>query len=943
MSATLPRALHPGAWWRWAIGLAAAASTTNNPLLLLLVLAVVALVVARPPRRAPWARAFRLYLWLGLVVVVVRVVCTCSAGSSPARRARSTCPRCRCRRGRPASGSAARSTSRGCSPRLYDGLRLAAMLACVGAANALANPKRLLKAVPGALYEVGVAVVVVADARAAAGRERAAGAPARRLRGAPRRGSRAARGRAARCSRTRSTARWSWPRRWTRAATAAPAAAPRARRAASPARWSSAGCSAMRVGVYGLLDADRPRLARAAAPARRGCSLSAARAVARRPARRAHAATGRTRGAARVADRSAAVWSPPPCSSPSRTAPSEPGDAADPAGRARRCRWPRSLGLLVGALPACLTPPPPRPASRLPQRGGTRGGARRMAEHAMIRFAGVRHPAGTTQPVLRDVDLHRRRGRAVPGRRAHRLGQVDAARRDQRAGAALHRRHAGRPGHGRRPRHPRPPAARPRRRRRRRRPGPAGRLRHRHGRGRAGLRHGAARAARRDDAPAGRGDPRPARPRRAARPPLRTLSGGQQQRVAIGSVLTAHPRVLVLDEPTSALDPTGAEEVLAALTRLVHDLGITVVLAEHRLERVVQYADRVVPCSPAGEVRSGLPGRRDVDSAGRAAGGRARPARRLVARCRCRCATPAAPPAALRARLAADAGPGARPTAGRARAAGPSLALAARDVVVRYGDVARRARGRPRPARRRGRRLMGRNGCRQVHAALGAAGHRRLARTCWLRGRRSAAPRPGTTRRAAHPGCGERRSLVGLVPQTAGDLLYLETVGAECAQADRESAVPSGTRARLLERLAPGIAERAHPRDLSEGQRLALVLAVAARRRPAGGAARRADPRPGLRRPRPPEPGAARAGRRGARRSCWPPTTSSSSPRCADRVVVLADGEVVADGPTPRSWSSSPAFAPQVPRSSRPAVADRRRGRDGARRGGVVRPAHPAR
>ena len=76
------------------------------------------------------------------------------------------------------------------------------------------------------------------------------------------------------------------------------------------------------------------------------------------------------------------------------------------------------------------------------------------------------------------------------------------------------------------------------------------------------------------------------------RRPLRTLSGGQQQRVAIGSVLTAHPQVLVLDEPTSALDPTAAEDVLAAITRLVHDLGITVVIAEHRLERVVQYADR---------------------------------------------------------------------------------------------------------------------------------------------------------------------------------------------------------------------------------------------------------------------------------------------------------------------------------------------------------------
>ncbi|NJQ08314.1 energy-coupling factor ABC transporter ATP-binding protein, partial [Streptomyces lonarensis] len=81
---------------------------------------------------------------------------------------------------------------------------------------------------------------------------------------------------------------------------------------------------------------------------------------------------------------------------------------------------------------------------------------------------------------------------------------------------------------------------------------------------------------------------------------LTDLSGGQQQRVAIGSVLTTHPRVLVLDEPTSALDPPAAEEVLAVLQRLVHDLGTTVLLAEHRLERVVQYADRVLLLPGAG-------------------------------------------------------------------------------------------------------------------------------------------------------------------------------------------------------------------------------------------------------------------------------------------------------------------------------------------------------
>ena len=90
--------------------------------------------------------------------------------------------------------------------------------------------------------------------------------------------------------------------------------------------------------------------------------------------------------------------------------------------------------------------------------------------------------------------------------------------------------------------------------------------------------------------------------------PLRTLSGGQRQRVAIGAALGVQTRVLVLDEPTSALDPGAAEEVLAALQRLVHDLGVTVVLAEHRLERVVQYADLVVIVPGNGEpVRAGRP------------------------------------------------------------------------------------------------------------------------------------------------------------------------------------------------------------------------------------------------------------------------------------------------------------------------------------------------
>jgi len=75
---------------------------------------------------------------------------------------------------------------------------------------------------------------------------------------------------------------------------------------------------------------------------------------------------------------------------------------------------------------------------------------------------------------------------------------------------------------------------------------------------------------------------------------LDTLSGGELQRVAIGAVLTMQPRVLLLDEPTSQLDPQAAEDLLTAVQRLNDDLGLTVVVAEHRLERVIQYSSRVM-------------------------------------------------------------------------------------------------------------------------------------------------------------------------------------------------------------------------------------------------------------------------------------------------------------------------------------------------------------
>ena len=143
------------------------------------------------------------------------------------------------------------------------------------------------------------------------------------------------------------------------------------------------------------------------------------------------------------------------------------------------------------------------------------------------------------------------------------------------------------------------------------------------------------------------GHRRAARAARSARSPAGSSSAS---RSAPCSPRTR--RVLVLDEPTSALDPTAAEEVLAAVTRLVHDLGVTVVMAEHRLERVVQYADRVVHLAGDGARRGR---RRRADDARTIAESRRRSSSSAGSpggtRCRCRCATRAGCAAPLRARL----------------------------------------------------------------------------------------------------------------------------------------------------------------------------------------------------------------------------------------------------------------------------------------------------
>jgi len=187
----LPRVLHPVAWWIWAIGLATAASRTTNPLLLGLIIAVAAFVVSRRRTDAPWARGFRGYLIAGLAIVILRVVYRILFGGEYGDHVLITLPEVPLPDWAVGISLGGAITLESLLAAAYDGLRLATLIICIGAANVLADPRRLLRSVPSALYEMGatlvVAVSVAPQLVESVGRVRRA----RRLRGGSGRGLRA--------------------------------------------------------------------------------------------------------------------------------------------------------------------------------------------------------------------------------------------------------------------------------------------------------------------------------------------------------------------------------------------------------------------------------------------------------------------------------------------------------------------------------------------------------------------------------------------------------------------------------------------------------------------------------------------------------------------------------------------------------------------------------
>lgn len=380
---------------------------------------------------------------------------------------------------------------------------------------------------------------------------------------------------------------------------------------------------------------------------------------------------------------------------------------------------------------------------------------------------------------------------------------------------------------------------------------------------------------------------------------ISTLSGGEQQRVAIGSALVMHPKVLVLDEPTSALDPIAAEEVLSILHRLVHDLGLTVVISEHKLERVIGFADRIIAISADGKTEIDIPEEilkksaiappmvhlaraLNLDSVGTSV----REVRRMTNHLR-----DFAPLISQPERVCGETIVAINKLN---HVYGEKVALREISLEFKSGEITA---------------VMGRNGAGKSTLFKSIVGFHKSTN--------GQIKVLGTDPTQLH---GRKRlSTIGYIPQEPSDLLIHPSVAKECAASDRDNGLEDGSTFAFLIRLTPTVNPEAHPRDLSEGQRLSLVLALILCSAP--DVLIMDEPTRGL---------------DYQAKSLLVDTLVSYARnlgKCvliathdvelvaevADRVVFLADGDVVADGPTLDVLLSSPAFAPQVAKVMSPA------------------------
>ena len=363
---------------------------------------------------------------------------------------------------------------------------------------------------------------------------------------------------------------------------------------------------------------------------------------------------------------------------------------------------------------------------------------------------------------------------------------------------------------------------------------------------------------------------------------VRTLSGGERQRVSIGAVLTAAPRVLVLDEPTSQLDPQAAEDVLAALQRLVHDIGMTVIVAEHRLERVAGFADLAVGVEAAavvvgtpGEVFAELGSGPPVARVGRLLGWDPLPTTVREARQRrgrMRAPRPVPPPERGRRLVTAS---------GLRAGHGHREVLHNLDVALLAGERVA---------------LMGRNASGKTTLLRCLTGvHSPTGGEVDASGR---APRAGID--------------IALCPQESDGLLFKDSVAAEL-DATRARGPLTTAVGQTLSDL--GISDLAgnHPRDLSAGER--LLVAIGAMARTGAPVLLLDEPTRGLdveTKARLTHFLTRRAAQGGA--TMFATHDVELAAELATRIVVMAAGEVIADGAPADVLGDSPLFAPQMTR-----------------------------
>ncbi len=386
-----------------------------------------------------------------------------------------------------------------------------------------------------------------------------------------------------------------------------------------------------------------------------------------------------------------------------------------------------------------------------------------------------------------------------------------------------------------------------------------------------------------------------------------SLSGGEQQRLAIAAALALQPKILVLDEPTSQLDPQSAEDVLSALVRLNADLGLTIVLAEHRLERVLQFADRVVFLPEAGAIPLVGDPRAVMETVGltpplvtlgKALGWKPLPltikeGRRFASRWNVGYKAQSEEGRAFTSSL--------RSLASNTQA----LALDVRNVWVTYDGlevlrgVSLAARAGEFVA------LMGRNGSGKTTLLRSIVG--------LVRPQRGQVHVNGQDVRD-QPTADICRQ-VGYVPQNPGALLFADAVRGELVITLRNHGLDEASApvepGELLETLGLQDVAAQYPRDLSTGQRQRTALAAVLVTRPP--VLLLDEPTRGL-------DYAAKAGlaetlkRWQAQGAAIVMVTHDVElvATCADRVALMAEGEIVVDGPVRQVLSESTIFSSQI-------------------------------